>query len=240
MSEKTTKRVAKKENRTKHKERYHRCAFITDYTQKKYGRIYEEANSFYEKLFTRYPTKTKLMSCPEYKAWEIEINKVRDRPTETAPVSICSTTTTSTDDHSSTTPNNLFSTDDIQLHIPLMDSNEVREMRDTVMFEHIYPSLLEHINPETIDQIINEIQESEANIPPTDLNHVEETQDTLKCLPLKELTFETLDQIMEEIEESEVNIFNYDNNEDINDMINLEINKSMNELSGLEKELLRY
>ena len=262
MSEKPTRTVRKKEYRAKHKARYHRCSFIAEYTQKKYGHIYEEANSFYNKLFKRYPTKTKLTTCVEYKIWETEIEKNHGPATQTAPVSICSATTTSTDDRSSTTPDNLCSADNIRLNIQLMDTNEVNETRDTLMFQHIYPSILEEINPKTVDQIITEIwestgnievmdssqiRESDANIPPMDLNQVEETQGTPALQNVhspfpKELNLETLDQIINEIEKSEVNVFNYDPDydQDINDVLNMEINNHINELSALEKELLRY
>ena len=225
MSEKALMTARKREYRTTQRERYRRSVFIVEYTKRKHKRLYEEANSFYEKLVKRYPTKTKLTTspefktweatiekdhdpatcpefktweatiekdhdpatCPEFKTWEETIEKDHDPATQMAHISISSSTTT---------PNDLSSLHNIQLNIPLMDSNEVQEMQDTVVFQDIYPSLLKEINPEILDQIISEI------------------------------------------EESDVNIFNDD--EDINDILNIEINNSMNELSPLEKELLMH
>ena len=206
MSERALMTARKREYRTTQRERYRRSVFIVEYTKRKHKRLYEEANSFYQKLVKRYPTKTKLTTCPEFKTWEATIEKDhdpgtcpefktweetiekdRDPATQMAPISISSSTTT---------PNDLSSQCNIQLNIPLMDSNEVQEMQDTLVFQDIYPSLLKEINPEILDQIISEI------------------------------------------EESDVNIFNDD--EDINDILNIEINNSMNELSQLEKELLMH
>ena len=75
-----------------------------------------------------------------------------------------------------------------------MDANQVREIQDTIVFDDIYPTLMEEINPNTLDEIITELQGSD--------------------------------------------IFNYD--EDMCDALNNEIDISMNELSGLENELLNY
>ena len=205
--------VRKREYRITQKERYRRSVFIAEYTQRKYNNIYEEANRFYQKLVKQYPTKTKLTTSPEFKAWEGTLQKDHDPATQMAP-SISFTTTTTSIDLSpqtsssfttTTTPIDLSpqtsssfttTTTPIQLNIPLMDSNEVQEIQDTLPFQEIYPSLREEITPEIIDEIVNEIHESD------------------------------------------VDIFNCD--EDLNDILNSEINISINELTPLEKELLRY
>ena len=264
MSEKALMTARKREYRTTQRERYRRSVFIVEYTQRKNKRIYEEANRFYQKLVKRYPTKTKLTTCPEFKTWEATIEKDHDPATQIASISISSSTTTPATQiapisisssttttpatqiapisisSSTTTPIDLSSRRNIQLNIPLMDSNQVQEMQDTLMFQDIYPSLLKEINPETLEQIISEIQESDVNIQLMDSSEIQEMRDTPDIHPpmLKEINPETLDQIISEIEESDVNIFYYD--EDINDILNIEINNSMNELSPLEKELLMH
>ena len=311
MSEKALMTARKREYRTTQRERYRSSVFIVEYTQRKHKRIYEEAYSFYQKLVKRYPTKTKLTTCPEFKTWEATIEKDHDPATQMAPIIISSSTTT---------PIDLSSQHNIQLNIPLMDSNEVQEMQDTLVFQDIYPSLLKEINPETLEQIISEIQESDVNIQSMDSSEIQESDVNIQSMDssevqgmrdtpvfqdiypsllkeinpetleqiiseiqesdvniqsmdsseiqesdvniqsmdssevqgmrdtpvfqdihppmLKEINPETLDQIISEIEESDVNIFNYD--EDINDILNIEINNSMNELSPLEKELLMH
>ena len=115
--------------------------------------------------------------------------------TITTPIDLSSTSTTTT------TSIDRSSTDNMRINIQLMDSTEVQETQDTLMFQDIYPSLMQEINPETIEQIIREIQESDTGR----------------------------------------DIFNYtEPDEDINDILNTEINNSMNELSSLEKELSMY
>ena len=225
MSEKTSRTARKRESRARQKERHHHYAFIAEYTERKYIHIYEEADNFYKKLFKRYPTKTRLTTCPEFKAWELEIkknqaptttqmastNRSSEDPTTTQmastnrssedPTTTQMASTNRSSEETTTTPIDLSSTDNIRINIPLMDSTEVQETRDTLMFQDIYPSLMQEINPETLEQIIREIQESDVNR----------------------------------------DIFNYtESDEDINDILNTEINNSMNELSALEEELLMY
>ena len=55
----------------------------------------------------------------------------------------------------------------------------------------------------------------------------------------QEMDTEILKEIINEIKESDANIFN-DIDEDMNDMIEDEINRSLNEVDPLEKELLNY
>ena len=227
MSEKNLSAVRKRESRAKQMKRYHRTAFIAEYTQIKYRSIYEEAESFYEKLYKRYPTKTKITTCVEFKSWEVGVRKEQGLSTRTTSIHIDNSSSTTTpinpsvgdniqlniemmdstqsasidiDNSSSTTsPINLRVDDNIQLNIELMDSGQVQETRDSLVFGDIYPSLIEEINPEILDQIIREIQGSD------------------------------------------VNIFNYnESDQDINDILNDEINMSINELTPLEKELLKY
>ena len=207
MYEKALSTVRKKQYRVTQRDRYRRSTFIAQYTMKKYKDIYEEANSFYEKLDKRYPTKTKLTTAPEYQAWEASLEKNHDPGASRISSSTTKTTTleknhdpgasrisSSTTKTTTTTPMDLSLQSNIELNIPLMDANEVREIQDTIVFDDIYPTLMEEINPETLEEIITELQESD--------------------------------------------IFNYD--EDMNDILNNEIDNSMNELSALEKELLKY
>ena len=217
----TLRTVQKRENRAKHKNRYHHLAFIAEYTQRKYKEIYKEADRFYQKLYPLYPNKTKLTTCIEFKVWESEIKKLQDSATITRMPDVETTTrmqdeetTTRMQDEETTTrmpdeetttrmPDEETTTRmpyNIQINIPLMSAAEVQETRDTVMLQDIYPSLTEEINPEILEQVIRDIQE-------TDIAR---------------------------------DIFNDEYDEDINDILNIEINNSMNELSALEKELLNY
>ena len=207
MSGKTLGTIRKRQYRAAQRERYRCSTFISQYTMEKYKDIYNEANRFYEKLDKQYPTKTKLTTSPEYKAWQASLEKNRDPGASRISSSITKTTTSSTTKTtSSTTKKTTSSTTkttthidhslqpSIELNIPLMDANEVRETQDTIVFGDIYPTLMEEINPNTLDEIITELQGSD--------------------------------------------IFNYD--EDMCDILNNEIDISMNELSALEKELLKY
>ena len=143
MADKNSKSAQKKESRARTKEKYHRAAFIAEYTEKKYNHIYKEANQFYEKLYKRYPNKTKLSTCPEFKTWETEIEKGQETTPQPAPATIT----------------DLSSTDNMQINIQLMDASDVQETRDTLMFQDIQPSLLDEINTETVDEILKELRE---------------------------------------------------------------------------------
>ena len=161
MYGKTLRLVRRRESRARQKERYHHLAFIAEYTERKYKDIYKEADSFYQKLFKIYPNKTRLTTCTEFKAWELEIKNTQASTTTTR---MAPTSSSSGDEETTTTtPIDLSLTHDIQINIPLMDSLEVQETRDTVMFQDIYPSLTEEINPEILNQVIQEIQESDVN-----------------------------------------------------------------------------
>ena len=202
MSEKSLMTTRKKENRARLKNRNHQLAFIAEYTRRKYKEIYEEADMFYQKLIVLYPNKTKITTCGEFKAWELQLKGTRDSSTTTT----TTTTTTQEPSTSSTsyeemTPIDLCSIPSMEINIPLMNSTEVQETRDTLMFQNICPSLTEEINPELLTQIIQELQQ-----------------------------------------ESDIrDIFNNPEfDEDMNEILNAEINDTMNELSPLEKELLKY
>ena len=47
---------------------------------------------------------------------------------------------------------------DASLNIPLMNTSDVQQTRDMIIFEDIYPSIIQEIDPTTIDQIIQEIE----------------------------------------------------------------------------------
>ena len=158
MSGQNLKTVRKRENRLKHKERYHHGTFIAEYTRKKYAAIYKEVDDFYQKLYQLYPNKTKLTTCVEFKVWEAETKKTQDSTTITRTSHTDEETTTRMDEETAT---QTTSTNNIQINIPLMNAEEVQETKDMVMFEEIYPSLTEHINPETLEEILRELQQSD-------------------------------------------------------------------------------
>ena len=155
MSGKNLNSTRKKENRTRLKNRNHHLVFIAEYTRRKYKEIYEEADMFYQKLIVLYPNKTKITTCGEFKAWELQFLETQDSSTTTT-----TTTTTTTQEPSTSstfyeemTPIDLDSIPSIpsmEINIPLMNSTEVQETRDTVMFQNICPSLTEEINPELL------------------------------------------------------------------------------------------
>ena len=208
----------KSEYRAIHRVRHRQAVFITEYTRRKCISIYEEANKFYEQLSKRYPTKTKLTTCLEFKIWEKSLQKDR---TPTAPADISSEQT-------------------IRLNIPLMDANDIQETQDSLVFGDVYPSLMKEINHEVLEQVMNEIRESDdVNIQPMDSSQMQDTPviHDIQSSTTKEINI-TVDEIINEIERCDDNIFTYD--QDINDMVNIEIHNMVNELTPLEKELLNY
>ena len=241
----------KSEYRAIHRERHRHAVFITEYTRRKCISIYEEANKLYEQLSKQYPTKTKLTTCPEFKIWEKSLQK----------------------DRTPTAPADISSEQSIQLNIPLMNANDVQETQDSLMFADVYPSLMEEINHEVLEQVMNEIRESDdVNIQVMDSTQMQDTpvihdmqssmtkeiresddvniqvmdstqmQDTpvihdMQPSMTKEINI-AVDEIIKEIERFDDNIFTYD--QDINDMVNIEISNMVNELTPLERELLKY
>ena len=171
MSENSSSRTAvrKRESRARHTERHHRLTFIAEYTMRKYRHVYEEADSFYRKLVKQYPVKRKLTTAPEFKVWEAEIKKTNSATTELradttfemAPIS--NSTTTELRAVTTATPVDFSLTDNVQLNIPLMNPSDVQETRDTLIFQDIYPSLVEEINPEIFNQIVSEIEETDPD-----------------------------------------------------------------------------
>ena len=215
MSGQNLRRVQKRESRARQTVRYHHLAFIAKYTERKYNHIYKEADNFYQELYQLYPNKRKLTTCLEFKNWEMQIKRTQDSTTVTQMSPTDEETTTTrmppTDEETTTTrmpptdeettTTRMPPTDNFKINIPLMSPVEVQCIKDTVMFEEIYPSLTEEISNEMVEQIIRDIRESD----------------------------------------NARDIFNNDEyDEDVNDIINAEINDSLNELSSLEKELLRY
>ena len=155
----------KRESRSKHSELHKRSTFIVHYLQMKYESIYEEANNFYCELVNQYPIKRKLTTAPEYKVWEKETKRAKASTTDMASSStteLCDTSTTTTERCNvlTTTTGDASTSVDPCLNIQLMNKDEVQETRDTIMFQDIFPSITEEINPEIIDQIIQEIHET--------------------------------------------------------------------------------
>ena len=200
----------KAQYRAIHRERYRQAVFIAEYTRRKCISIYEEANKLYEQLSKQYPTKTKLTTCPEFKIWEKSLQKGR---TPTAPVDISSERS-------------------MQLNISLMNANDVQETQDSLVFASVYPSLMEEIN--------HEIRESDdVNIQVMDSTQMQDTPviHDMQSSMTEEINI-AANEIIKEIERCDDNVFTYD--QDINDMVNIEINNMINELTPLERELLNY
>ena len=185
MSTKRERRTAekKRESRFKHTELHKRATFISHYLQIKYESIYEEANNFYSELANQYPIKRKLTTAPEYQVWEKEMKRAKASTTDmtsSSTTELCDTLTTTTDIASSSTTElcdtsttnaercNVLTTTtgdasisvDPCLNIQLMNKDEVQETRDTIIFQDTFPSITEEINPELIEQIVQEIHES--------------------------------------------------------------------------------
>ena len=160
MPKKGEKRTAesKRESRARHSELHRRNTFIADYVRVKHERIYEEANNFFSQLFDQYPEKRKLTTAPEFIVWEKEIKTVKTPTTE-----MDFSSTMELHDTTASTPVELHDTTtstpvDASLNIPLMNTSDVQQTRDMIIFEDIYPSIIQEIDPTTIDQIIQEIE----------------------------------------------------------------------------------
>ena len=148
----------KRENRAKHKERYHHGAFITEYLRKKYEPIYKEADDFYQKLYQLYPNKTKLTTCVEFKRWEKETKIIQPSTTITRTPHTHEETTPRMDEETATQTAFI---NNIEINIPLMNAEEVQLSKDMVMFEDISPSVIEQINPEILEEIICELEQGD-------------------------------------------------------------------------------
>ena len=120
MSGPSLKSLKKRAYRAKHQERYYRSTFISEYVQKKYTAIYDEANQFYQKLHLLHPKKTKLSSSIEYKMWEESLKK-----------------------DVATTQDSV--TSDFNINIELMNAEEVQLKKDTIIFEEIDPKIVDEI-----------------------------------------------------------------------------------------------
>ena len=158
----------KRVNRAKHKELYHHGTFIAEYIQKKYKAIYKEADDFYHKLRPLYPNKTKLTTCDEFKMWAREITRTSHTHQETTTRMDEETTTTTVKDEGTatvmdegTTTQPPHTMNNIRINIPLMNDEEVQLSKDAAMLENIYPSINDCVDPETVQQIIRELQETD-------------------------------------------------------------------------------
>ena len=182
MSGKPARAARKREYRARHREHYHLSTFIAEYTQVKYNNIYTEAENFYKQLVRKYPNKTKMRTCPEYKAWEhdVQTNQMSDTSSDQSSDEQLITTsgqraTTSTCEETTSTYEETeidCSCSTMELNIPLMDACEVMETRDCVMFQDIQPSLLNEISPEILNEIIEELQQSDLTSEM--FNHIDE------------------------------------------------------------------
>ena len=179
MSGPSLKTLKKRAYRANHRERYYRCTFISEYVQKKYTAIYDEANQFYQKLHLQHPKKTKLSSSTEYKMWEESLKK-----------------------DVATTQDSV--TSDFNINIELMNAEEVQLKKDTIIFEEIQPSLSKEIDPKIVDEIIQELNQT----------------------PIANDIFD--------------NNGMFDDDEEMNELINTAIQDDLNQMTELEKELLKY
>ena len=158
--------IRKRQSRARHTEIHKRSTFIAEYIHVKYRHIYEEANGFYSKLAKKYPLKRKLTTSNEYKVWKSEIKNTDSATTPTTELLHHTTfETASTTNPTTTTPEPCTATApmDISLNIPLMNQTDVQETRDTLVFQDIYPSLMEEINTEIFNQIVHEIEEEDPD-----------------------------------------------------------------------------
>ena len=168
--------IRKRKSRVKHAEAHRRATFVAEYVRVKYSQLYEEADSFFNKLFWQYPLKRKLTITPEYTIWKAEVEKLNVATTTTTTtelhevekLNVATPTTTTTELHEveklnaatrTTTTTELHEVDAC-LSIPLMSPVDVQETRDIQMFQDIYPSITKEIDLEIIDQVVREIQET--------------------------------------------------------------------------------
>ena len=182
MPKKGEKRTAesKRESRARHSELHRRNTFIADYVRVKHERIYEEANNFFSQLFDQYPEKRKLTTASEFIVWEKQIKRLKTATTgmdfsstmelhdttASTPVELHDTTASTPvelHDTTASTPVELHDTTastpvDVCLNIPLMNTSDVQQTRDMIIFDDIYPSIIQEIDPTIIDQIIQEIE----------------------------------------------------------------------------------
>ena len=199
--------MKKRVYRANHRERYTQSTFISDYIRKKYTTIYDEANQFYQKLHQAHPKKTKLSTCAEYKLWEESLGKdvatMQDSTTsimQDSATSIMQDSATSIMQDSATSIMQDSITTNFNINIELLNKEEVELTKDAIMLEGIQPLLFKEISPETVTEIINE------------LNQTPTTQD----------------------------IFDDDEDEEMNELINSAIEADFNQMTELEKELLMY
>ena len=113
-------------------------SFTTEYVRIKYPHIYAESVKYYDKLRVFYPEKHDLRKTEQFKRWK------RDTGPHQAENSIKL---------------------NMELRIPLWDTTTLESVRDIhtvteeVLGEGIYPSLLEEVSPECVEQIIDELRQ---------------------------------------------------------------------------------
>ena len=131
--------------------------FISDYVKHKYSNIYAEAASFFKVLREKNPEKLDLRKTKEYRNWLKYDKKNPEKAVNTQKV----------DGY----------TDNMQLRIPLMDTDTVKTNELTLTVEtiaegdfNIEPSFEELLSPDVVDEIIMELrQDPDLNDIITDL-----------------------------------------------------------------------
>ena len=205
MSGPSLKSLKKQAYRVKHRERYSRSTFISEYVQKKYTAIYDEANQFFQELHLLHPKKTKLSTSIEYKMWEESLKKdvatTQDSVTSDFNINIELMNAEEVQDVATTQDS---VTSDFNINIELMNAEEVQLKKDTIIFEEIHPSLIEEIDPKIVDEIIQELNQT----------------------PIANDIFD--------------NNGMFDDDEEMNEFINTAIQDDLNQMTELEKELLKY
>ena len=216
MSGPSLKSLKKRGYRAKHRERYYQSTFISEYIQRKYTAIDDEADQFYQKLHQLHPKKTKLSTCTQFKVWEESLKQdfttlqtTNNFNKESLKQDSITMQTTNNFNKESLKQNSgtIQTTNNFNINIELMNPEEVQLKKDMIMFEEIQSSLTEQINPEIVDEIIRELNQ---------------------C-PITNDIFDNND------------IFDInDDDEEMNNLINSAIEDDLNQMSELEKELLNY
>ena len=130
--------ASKREKRKARECERRKDSFTTEYVRIKYPHIYAESVKYYDKLKVFYPEKHDLRKTEQFKRWK------RVTGPQQAENSIKL---------------------NMELRIPLWDTATLESVRDIhtvteeVLGEGIYPSLLEEVSPECVEQIIDELRQ---------------------------------------------------------------------------------
>ena len=207
--------MKKRVYRANHRERYAQSTFISDYIRKKYTTIYDEANQFYKKLHQSHPKKTKLSTCAEYKLWEESLGKDVATMQDSA-TSIMQDSATSIMQDSATSIMQDSATS-------IMQDSATSIMQDSITTN--FNINIELMNKEEVELTKDAIM-------------LEGIQPSL----VKEISPEIVAEIINELNQTPTtqDIFDGDEDEEMNELINSVIEADFNQMTELEKELLMY